>query len=202
MRISLAKIAFTMSVSLIAFATTAGAEANGDGCTIAGSKDALLTIEEFADFECPFCARGSETMKQVLRDYKDKIRLVFRNMPLPMHRQATSAAKAFSAVCLQSPAQARSFQDEIFSHQERLRKEGASFLFETAEKLGVNVDAMKIEMEGEEVAQILADDQRAAELHGFKGTPSFVIGMESVTGALPYDHVKRIIDRQLAESQK
>jgi protein-disulfide isomerase len=77
---------------------------------IAGLANAPVTIEEFADFECKYCVRGSNTTREVLKNYAGKVNLVFRNMPLPAHQNALIAAKAFSAVCLQSPSLAYSYQ--------------------------------------------------------------------------------------------
>jgi protein-disulfide isomerase len=166
-------------------------------CSIAGSEGAPLTIEEYADFECPHCVRGSHTMKEVLKNYPGKVKLVFRNRPLPFHENALVAAKAFSAVCMQSPSLAFSFQKEIFDNQNELVAKGESFLYDTAEKLGVNVSRMKFDMSGDVVAASLAEDQRLAELHKFNGTPSFMIGTEPIVGAQSYEEIKKIVDKQL-----
>ncbi len=154
---------------------------------IAGPNSAPLIIEEFADFECKYCVRGANTIREVLKNYPGKINLVFRNMPLPGHQNSFVAAKALSAVCLQGSSLAYSYQKELFDNQDRLVNQGETFLYEVAEKLGVDVTKMKSAMNGDAVAKSIAEDQQLADSHNFKGTPSFMIGTESISGALPYD---------------
>ena len=199
MRKTLTKMGLGLAVIVACAANDAQAGGVSGGCVIAGSGNAPLTIEEYADFECPYCARGSNTMKEVLKNYPGKIKLVFRNMPLPAHTNAYAAAKAFSAVCLQSPSLAYSFQKELFDNQDKLVVQGESFLYETAEKLGANVSQMKLDMNGETVTHSIAEDQKLADSHHFKGTPSFMIGTEPVTGSHPYDEIKKIVDQQLGQ---
>ncbi|MCM2282494.1 MAG: thioredoxin domain-containing protein [Bdellovibrionaceae bacterium] len=158
---------------------------------------APLVIEEFADFECHYCSAGAKLMKRALRDYPGQIRLVLRNSPLPGHANAQIAAQAFSAVCLQGAELADAFQSELFENQENLRTQGQRYLDEAAQKVGANVARMKADMVGPAVVKSLRDDLKAAELHSFSGTPSFLIGSEKVTGARPYSEIKKIIDRQL-----
>jgi len=192
----------SLVLSLVVMGVTNLAYAGGGtstSCFIAGPANAAVTIEEFADFECKYCAKGSRTMREVLKNYAGKVNLVFRNMPLASHSNALAAAKAFSAVCLQSSSLAYSFQKELFDNQEKLAKEGEGFLYEAAEKLGVNVAQMKSDMNGEIVAKSISEDQQLAQSHNFKGTPSFMIGLESVVGALDYDEIKKLIDKQLAQ---
>jgi len=169
-----------------------------EGCVIAGPANAPVTIEEYVDFECVYCAKGANAMKQVLQDYPDKVKLVLRNLPLvDFHKNSLIAAKAFAAVWLQSPSLAYNFQENLFNNQARLQSEGEVFLVEVAQRIGVDVTRMKTDMAGDKVATILAEDMALAKVHKFKGTPSFRIGNESITGSRPYSDYKAIIDRQL-----
>lgn len=172
------------------------------GRIIAGPDDAPITIEEFADFHCKFCARGSNTIGQILKNYPGKIKLIFRNLPLPMHSPGgLTAAKAFTAVSLLNPKLAYAYQNSLFQNQEKLIKVGEAFLYEVAESMGLNVPEMKESMAGEAVARIILEDQQIAESHKFKGTPSFLIGSEEVVGARPYEDIAKVIDRQLGLAQ-
>lgn len=194
------KIRLALSFIVISSVSLAYAKTpTNPGCLIAGSENATLTIEEFADFECKYCAIGSKTMKEVLKNYPGKINLVFRNRPLPFHTKAMLAAKAMSAVCMQSTELAYSFQDELFDHQDLLIKEGVPFLYETAKKLGVNVAQMKMDMSSAAVAQSIAEDLQLADSYNMKGTPSFMIGTQALEGARSYDEFKKVIDKQLAQ---
>jgi len=192
------KIRLALAVIVIG-ATNFAHAGESRGCAIAGPSNAVLTIEEYGDFECKYCVRGSKTMREVLKNYPGKINLVFRNMPLPAHQNAFVAAKAFSAVCLQSPSLAYSFQKELFDNQDKLVSQGEAFLYEVAENLGIDVTKMKSDMNGDAVAKSIAEDQQLADSHNFKGTPSFMIGTEPIVGALPYDEIKKVIDKQLGQ---
>ena len=188
---------FATPVFILLIGVAHAGDKTSEGCVLAGPAQAPVTIEEYADLECGYCAKGAKTMRKVLRDYPGQVKLIFRNMPLPFHSAALVAAKALTAVCLQDSALAYAFQAEVFHHQRRLEREGESYLYETADQLGVDVDQMKTDMAGPVVAQSISDDQQLAAAHGFKGTPSFMIGNESIVGAVPYSEIKAAIDRQL-----
>jgi len=180
------------------WALAGGAFENG-GCLIAGPEDAKLTIEEFADFECSYCAKGAKVMEQVLKEYAGKVKLVFRNRPLDFHAMALPAAKAMSAVCLQDPAKAYTFQSEIFKNQEKFKNEGESYLFEMADKLGINIPKMKDDFNSVKVSELIEQDRKRADELNVKGTPGFKIGSASIMGAYPFEEFKKVIDKQLEE---
>ena len=197
---SLIKLAVTVLVLGGAVTARADLQVEGlnlpGGCAISGRDDAPITIEEFVDFECPYCARGVVTMAQIQKNYPNQVRLVVRNMPLAFHPSGVENAKAFSAICLQSPSFAYQFQKELFGNQDLLEKQGKTFLFRTALKIGADVDRMRIDMEGNEVRDVLRADEKAVAQNNFTGAPSFVIGTEKVVGSLPYRNFIKIIDRQ------
>jgi protein-disulfide isomerase len=194
------KLAAAVGILMTGAAALADGTDQFAGCVIAGREDAPLTIEEFVDFNCPYCVTGARTMNRVLESYPNKVKLVLRNMPLPFHApNSTVAAKAFIAVWLQGKDLAYAFQSELFEHQDQMKR-GETFLFETAIKVGADLDRLKRDMNGSVVAKILEKDQRAAQALGFSGTPSFLIGSESVTGSRPYEDLKVVIDRQLGSN--
>ncbi|MGZ3774396.1 MAG: DsbA family protein [Pseudobdellovibrionaceae bacterium] len=186
-----------LSILMAAFLGQHALGAEYNGAVIAGPDDAPVTIEEYADFQCSYCARGADTMAQVLKDYPREVKLVFRNLPLDFHSNALNAAKAFSAIYLQNRNLAYRLQEELFSHQDQFEKQGVNYIYSLAEKIGVNMDRMKDDMNSDNVEKMLKTDHAAAVKHNFQGTPSFLIGSEPVTGARPYDELKKIIDRQL-----
>ena len=193
-------IRMAMIATLLIIASSAeaiAASATPNGCNLTGPSLGKVLIEEFADFTCPYCVRGANTLKAIRRDYAGKVRVVFRNAPLPAHGPiAMTAAKAFTAICMQSPTLADAFQQELFDKQSRLVKEGEPFIFATAEKLGADVDRLKADINSRAVIEAVANDQKAFEARGFRGTPSFMVGSEPVVGAVPYEEFKAIIDRQ------
>ncbi len=164
---------------------------------IAGPEDAPVTIEEFSDFECPYCRKGSQTIHEVLKNYNGKVNLIFRHLLIPGHANSPIAAKAFIAVSLQSPQLAYEYQRMIFANQEDFVKKGENYLYSIAEKLGLNINQLKIDMESEIVKKTIENDMELAKKYNFQGTPSFKIGNDKIIGAYPYEEFKKIIDKQL-----
>jgi protein-disulfide isomerase len=194
--------ASTKLVSLLAVLLTGSliyAESKtAESCFIAGPASAKVTVQEFVDFECGYCALASKTSKQLVKEYPTQVKLVLKN--LVVHASAVSAAKAFEAACMQKPEWANNLQAEIFANQGEYRSRGEDYLYEAARKIGIDVDRMKTDMKSEKVAAILAEEEREArEVYKFSGTPSFVVGDEKVQGAVPYDQLKAAVDRQLAK---
>lgn len=183
------------AIAVLGFTSTADAEPNA--CVIAGPQDAPITIEEYADFECPYCAKGAATVNRLLKEYPGKIKVVLRNMPLPMHANALPAAKAVAAVCMQDPSKAKTFHTTLFANQDQLAERGEDYIIEAARASGADIRRMKVDMEGEAVAQRLQADKLAVEKHGLTGVPSYRIGSEKFVGARPLEEFKRIVDRQL-----
>lgn len=81
-----------------------------------GKKDAPITIVEFSDFECPYCARFVPTVKQILTNYGDEVRFTFRHFPLSFHQQAQKAAEAFE--CAKEQGEWMEMHDKLFDLSE------------------------------------------------------------------------------------
>lgn len=173
--------------------------ADSGGCTLTGPEDAPITIQEFVDFQCGFCAQGTDTMKELLASYPGKIKLVYRNMPLAFHTQSEVAAKAMTGVWLQDAELAYAYENKVFDNQDRLNKDGEAYLMEVASDLGLNTTQLKTDMDGPTVAKMIEQDKALAEAHHFQGTPSFIVGSEEVRGARPLKDFKKIVDAQLAK---
>ena len=69
-------------------------EVKVDGAPLRGAENARVTIVEFSDFQCPFCSRVTPTLKKLLEEYPDDVRVVYKHLPLPFHQRALPAAKA------------------------------------------------------------------------------------------------------------
>lgn len=162
-----------------------------------GSKSAPITIVEYTDFECPFCGRGYVTLEQVRKAYGDKVRVMIKNLPLPMHPLAQPAAKRFEALRLQSPEKAFAFYHEIFSNQSKLSG-GENYLDSVVKKVGADLAKVKKDMNTDSVKSKIDADMAEAEKFAISGTPGFIIDGVSVRGAYPFETFKGIIDKKLA----
>jgi protein-disulfide isomerase len=164
-----------------------------------GPKDALVTIVEFSEFQCPFCARVLPTTKQVVDIYGDKVRIVWRNNPLAFHNNAGPAA----AVAMEAYAQGGSdkfweVHDLLFANQKAL---GRTELEGYAEKAGLDMEKVKKALDdGTHLKAIQADQALGAQL-GARGTPYFFVNGRSLRGAQPFAAFKKVIDEELATAE-
>ncbi|RZA09807.1 MAG: thiol:disulfide interchange protein [Proteobacteria bacterium] len=163
-----------------------------------GDAKAPLTIVEYTDFQCPYCSKGYETLEEVRKAYGDKVRVLVKNLPLPMHPQAMPAAQYFEALRLQDPAKAYAFYHEVFANQDGLNKDKEKFLDAAATKAGGNLAQLKKDIKGPKVKEAIAADMKEAESFEIQGTPGFVVGGIPLRGAYPLPFFKQIIDRRLA----
>jgi protein-disulfide isomerase len=168
-----------------------------EGRVVFGPKNAKITIVEYSDFECPYCSRGYQTVKQVLKSYPKDVRIVFKHLPLDFHPKALPAAKYFEGIALQDHGKAEKFHDAIFQNQDRLKKDGEAFMKSTAKNLGVDMKKLETDMGSETVMTRINADVEEAKKFQISGTPGFIINGVSLRGAYPYEEFKQIIDRHL-----
>lgn len=164
-----------------------------------GPKNAKVTIVEFSDFECPYCSRGFNTVKEVLKAYPNDVRVLFKHLPLEFHPKALPAAKYFEAISLQDQEKAIKYHDTIFQNQDKLRSEGEAFMKKVAKDLGVNMKKLETDVASESVMKKIQTDIDEAKSFEISGTPGFIINGVSLRGAYPFSEFKTIIDKHLAK---
>jgi protein-disulfide isomerase len=150
----------------------------------------------FSDFQCPFCSRVEPTVKQFMDKYQGKVRLTWRNYPLPFHQNAMPAAEAAMAAADQGKFW--EMHDKLFANQQALDR--ASFE-KYAQEIGLDVGKFKNALDsGKEKEKIQADVAYANGLPGGgMGTPTFFINGHKIAGAYPLDEFSKIIDGELAK---
>lgn len=167
------------------------------GRVIFGKADAPITIFEYSDFQCPYCSRGYQTIKQVEKEYGDKVRVVFKHLPLDFHPLAMPAAKHFEAIAKQSHEKAEKFHDLLFENQAAMKDKGEKLLTEMAKKVGADMKKLETDLKDEGIAARIAADMEEARKFNMSGTPGFVINGVSLRGAYPFPEFKSIIDQHL-----
>lgn len=159
-----------------------------------GPESAPVTIVIFSDFECPFCSRANPSLDQVVEQYGDQVRLVFRHFPLSFHPHAEKAAEA--SLCADDQGKFWEMHDLLFARQKNLEDED---LKDYAEELGLDTEAfdncLDSGAKSEQVAKDFADGQEA----GVRGTPAFFINGRFLSGAQPFEQFKQLIDAELGE---
>ncbi len=167
-----------------------------DDDPVKGQKDAPLTIVEFSDFECPFCGRFySNTLSQIEENYVDtgKVKLVFRDFPLEsLHPSANIAAQA--AECAQEQGKFWEYHDTIFENQNQLSE---SSLKQWASDIGLDTEQFNQCLDSGKFSDEVQQDKQAAQDAGGRGTPFFVIGSQTLSGAQPYQNFQQVIESEL-----
>ncbi len=166
-----------------------------------GNPDAPVTIVEFSDFECPFCSRAGETLDALRRIYgPDRLRLVWKNYPLPFHNNARPAAEAAMTVFALGGADAFwRFHDLIFGNQMELAPEN---YLRWAMMVGLDGDKFQAELSAKHHAAKVDEDVALATRMGIRGTPVFRINGIPLMGAQPIGSFREIIDPQLAAAKE
>lgn len=160
-----------------------------------GPENAAVTVVEYSDFECPYCARHFETMKNIQEKYKDQVRFIYRHFPLSFHTNARPAANA--AECASEQGKFWEMHDKIFENK-TLSDEGyAGF----AQEIGLDSGKFKECYESKKYDQAVSDDMASGIESGVEGTPAtFVITDKDqvmISGAVPQSQAEASIDKAL-----
>jgi protein-disulfide isomerase len=161
---------------------------------IAGGKDAKVTIVEFSDFQCPFCAKGADILKEIKKRYGNKVKVAFKNFPLPFHNHAEQAAVAGLCANEQGAEKFWKMHDDMFANQDSLDAEG---LKKTAKKIGLKLDSFeKCLKDNKYLSQVKADMDEGRKIK-VKSTPTFFINGKLINGAQPFEVFSELIDEEL-----
>ncbi len=167
-----------------------------DGSPTKGPNNALITLVEFSDYQCPFCSRGHNTVKEMEKEYEGKIRVVMKQNPLSFHPNAKPAAVA--AMAAGEQGKYWEFHDKLFANQQAL---DADTFERYAKELGLNIDKWKTDLKASKFNDVIARDQALAGQLGASGTPCFFINGRKLSGAQPAPAFKALIDEELAKAQ-
>ena len=158
--------------------------------------DAKIKITEYADFQCPHCARARKSVNQLIADYGDRVQVIFKNFPLAFHDQAMSAAIA--GLCAHEQNQFKSMHDFLFDNQSTLSH--ATYLA-GAQKLALDIQRFEKCLVSPMSAQLIDGDLINGKLLKVSGTPTFFFtdGTETkrLDGNYPYAEIKAVVDELL-----
>lgn len=164
-----------------------------------GAENALVTIVEFSDFQCPFCSRAASTMREILAQYPTTVRLVYVHNPLPFHPFARDAARA-SVEAFRQGGATKFFQlhDLMFDNQRELEH---ADLIRYARQVGLDADAMQRVLDTDTHDDVVqAQMDLAANTHAF-GTPMFYVNGRLLSGAQPAEEFVPVIDDEIRRAQ-
>jgi protein-disulfide isomerase len=162
-----------------------------------GGANAKVVINEFSDFQCPFCSRVGPTLKQVEKEYGDKVKIVWRNMPLPFHQDAPLAAEAAQEAFTQKGSSGFwAMHDKLFENQKALTRPD---LDKYAQELGLDMGKFKAALDSRKHKGVIDADMAVAKQVGVNGTPAFTINGYFLSGAQPFEKFDKLIKTALAE---
>jgi Na+/H+ antiporter NhaA len=146
---------------------------------VRGSPDALVTLVEYGDYECPYCGQAENVIRELLDSFGHELRYVWRHLPLSdVHTYAQTAAEAAEAAAAQGSFW--EMHDCLLSHQDAL---GFRDLLRHAATVGLDVERFEAELRRREFAPRIAEDVASADESGVAGTPTFFINGRRHYGA-------------------
>ncbi len=167
-----------------------------EGAPLRGAVGAPVTIVEFGDFECGFCARGHETLEKLRRRYGDRVRVVFRHYPLDFHSHAFLAARA---------SMAANAEGKFWEFHDRLYEARAQFDEETlmaiARDLKLNLKKFKASLHSDVFDSQIAGDQQLGHTLGVRGTPAYFVNGRAVDGAVPELEFRLVVQEELERAE-
>jgi len=156
-----------------------------------GNADALVTIVAFSEFQCPFCARVLPTLDQVLEKHGSDVRIFFKDLPLPFHKEAGPAARAAHAAGKQGKFW--EYHDLLFENQKDLNNAPYEKL---AQELGLDIEKFNKDRESDEIKKLVDESEKLAGELGVRGTPNFFVNGANIRGAQPIAAFDAIIEQE------
>lgn len=157
-----------------------------------GNDHAPITIVVFGDFECPYCARGNDTITALRERYGAKLRVVYKHSPLPFHSHAYLAARA--SVAAQAQGKFWAFHDALYARRARFDEDDLQTI---AKAIGLDMKKFRRAMENLELDAALEADQALAMSLGVSGTPAYFVNGRIVSGAQPELVFRLLIEEEL-----
>jgi protein-disulfide isomerase len=162
------------------------------GSPVKGPADAAITLVEFSDFQCPYCAKAISKLDAVLKAYPTKVKLIFKQFPLDSHGQALLAAQAAIAANLQGKFWP--LHDLMFANRTNLARPA---LMAMAGKVGLDMKRFTADLDSMPVRKAVEKDAADGEKAGVEGTPTVFINGQRYNGSLELEPMKQVIDSEL-----
>lgn len=160
-----------------------------------GPADAAVTVVEYSDYECPYCRQAQSVLKQIITAFDQKIRVVFKHLPLQIHKNAFPAAQA--AFCASQQGMFWQYHDALFSGDSIT----PTYLNRIAANLGLNLSRFNECIDSEAARTAVRLDVHEANQLGINSTPAFIINGKLVRGAISFEEFKAIVERELKTAQ-
>jgi protein-disulfide isomerase len=159
-----------------------------------GSEARNIVLVEFSDFQCPFCAKAHDTLKQFMKEHGNEVTLVYKHLPLDIHPEAFPAAQASWAAGRQNKFW--EYHDLLFTNQKKL---GDAFYQEAAQQLSLNLEKFNQDRQSPASTEAVSADQKLGETLGITGTPFFLMNGVPIRGAQPLEGFTQVLSQVKAQ---
>ena len=163
-----------------------------DGAPFIGPKDARVTLIEFSDFQCPYCAQAVVSLRAVLKAYPSQVKLIFKQYPLDMHSQAALAAAA--AIAAHRQGKFWQLHDAMFADRTHLSRKT---ILAMAGNVGLDTKRFEQDWDSAAVKEAVAREQAEGDKAGVEATPTVFIDGQKYNGALDFDVIRPVIEAEL-----
>ena len=159
-----------------------------------GDPDAVVTVVELTDYECPFCKRyNQDVLPRILAEYGDRIRYVAVNFPL-IHIHPLAFSASMACECAHQQESFWKYRRELFASENGLKLDNLLFI---ADQIGLDMIKFQTCIESSDIRSIVERDILIAESFGVTGTPTFFINDKLLVGSRPFGSFKVLIDSEL-----
>jgi protein-disulfide isomerase len=163
-----------------------------DGDPVRGSASAKVTIVEFSDFQCPYCAKAAGEVKQILDKYPKDVRLIFKQFPLDIHSQAAIAAEA--SLAAQAQGKFWEMHDRLYAN---FRSISQARILTWAHEAGLDLTRFKKELDSHKYLARVTAEEKQGEDAGVVGTPTFYINGKRLNSSFEVATIDAVIQAEL-----
>jgi len=167
------------------------------GAPATGPPDARVTLVEFSDFQCPYCAKAMSQLDAVLKAYPNQVKLIFKQYPLDSHPQASISAA--SALAAHWQGKFWEMHNALFANRTKLSRKT---ILDLATGLGLDMQRFTKDLDSPEVKKAVARDVEDGDKAGVEATPTVFIDGQRYNGSLAMDAVKPLIEAELKHPAK
>jgi protein-disulfide isomerase len=161
------------------------------GDPVKGPAGARFTIVEFSDFQCPFCAEASASVRQVLDKFPKDVRVIFKQFPLgEIHSQAQLAAEA--SLAAQAQTKFWEMHDKLYANYRRISR---PLILKWAREIGLDMKRFRSDLDGHRFAARVSAERREGERAGVEGTPTFFVNGRKLNSVFNADAVSSLISQ-------
>jgi protein-disulfide isomerase len=168
-----------------------------------GPANAPVTIVAFTDFTCMYCQQAEETVERLVQAYGEKVRVVYKSLPMQGNPGSVESAEFMLAAYMQDKAKAWALFDDLFANRMKIiAKDGDAYLRSAAISHGLNMQKLIADAKSEKVKNLIREDAEDAKTLQAKGTPFFLVNNLTINGSLQENLFRQAVDMALAEAEK